>query len=82
MSKRAALRVDHLGDVPLDLPGVFLRIERRWWVDGTSCLHIAKWGVQPERGTAAPWWPPQYVQVPWEIGPELVRRLIVMGVAG
>lgn len=65
MSKRAAVRVDHLSDMPLDLPGVFLRFERRFWADGTSCLHIAKWGTRD--GKVSPWWPLQYVQVPWEL---------------
>lgn len=62
-----AVRVDHLADIPLDLPGAFLRLERRYWADGTSCLHIAKWGHQPETGRPAPWWPPQYTQVPWAL---------------
>lgn len=68
MSKRAAIRVEHLADLPLDIPGVFLRLERRYWADGSSCLHIAKWGVQPTTGRPAPWWTPQYIQLPWELG--------------
>ncbi len=81
MSKQAAVHVEHLGDVLLDRPGMFLRCERRHWSDGTSCLHIAKWGTQPGTGRPAPWWPPQYVPVPWEMAPDLVRRLAEMGVA-
>ena len=50
MSKRKAVRIDHIADLPTDLEGVFLRIERRWWADGSSCLHICKWGTQPETG--------------------------------
>lgn len=67
MSKRKAIRVEHLGDVPLDLPGACLRIERRHWPDGSSCLHIAKWSRQPQTGRLAPWHPPQYLQLPWEL---------------
>ncbi|MFO7172579.1 MAG: hypothetical protein DIU70_006390 [Bacillota bacterium] len=66
MSRRAAVRIDHLADLPADLPGVWWRVERRWWADGSSCLHIAKWALQPSTGRPAPWWPPQYVQVPWQ----------------
>jgi hypothetical protein len=73
--KRKAVRIDHLGDMPLDLPGVFLRVQRRHWDDGTSCLHIAKWGTQPETGRKAPWWPPQYTQVPWRLAGPLVETL-------
>jgi len=42
MSKRKAVKIDHLADLPTDLEGVFFRIEHRYWADGTSCLHIAK----------------------------------------
>lgn len=63
MSKSKAVRIDHLVDLPLDLPGAFLRLERHYWADGTSCLHIMKWGTQSTTGKVAPWWPPQYVQV-------------------
>lgn len=66
MSKRKAVKVDHICDLRLDRPDMFLRIERRYWADGTSCLHIAKWCKQPKRGAFAPWSPPQYTQVPWE----------------
>ena len=75
MTKQTAERVQHLTDVPLDLPGVFLRVERRWWADGSSCLHIAKWGVQPKTGRSAPWWPQQYTQVPWALGEPLLAAL-------
>ena len=67
MSKRAAVRIDHIGDYPLDLPGAFVRAERRYWADGTSCLHLAKWGYQQNRGCSSPWQPLQYLQVPWEL---------------
>lgn len=75
VSKRAAVRVHHLADVSLDRPGTFLRLERRWWPDGTSCLHLAKWAVQPGRSCAAPWWPLQYVQLPWDLVPALAAAL-------
>lgn len=65
--KEKAIKIDHIKDVPLDIPGAFLRFERRHWKDGTSCLHIMKWGTQPETGRQAPWWPLQYVQVPWDL---------------
>lgn len=71
MSKRKAVRVQHLCDIPLDLDGVWLRLERRWWPDGSSCLHIAKWGIQRETGRPTPWWPPQYTQVSWDVAQEL-----------
>ena len=67
MSKAAAVKVVHLRDIPLDRPGMFLRVERRYWADGTSCLHIAKWGLQPARQRPAPWKPLQYIQMPWEM---------------
>lgn len=70
-SKSKAVRVDHICDVPLDIPGAFLRFERRFWADGSSCLHIAKWCVQPNTGRTSPWWPPQYTQVPWEMAQEV-----------
>lgn len=76
MSRQAAVRVDHLCDLPLDRPGLFLRLERRHWPDGTSCLHIAKWGVQPETGRPAPWWPLQYVQIPWELAEQLGSAIV------
>lgn len=76
MSKPKAVQVDLLADLPLDIPGAFLRLERRYWPDGTSCLHIAKWGRQPETGRPAPWWPLQYVQVPWGLGAMLAKALI------
>lgn len=66
MAREKAVRVEHLVDVPTDKPGVFLRAERRFWSDGTSCLHIAKWGTQPS-GRKSPWIPLQYLQVPWEL---------------
>lgn len=75
MSKEKAVRVEFLADLPLDIPGVFLRLERRHWADGTSCLHIAKWGTQPETNRPAPWWPLQYVQMPWELGKKLATAL-------
>lgn len=71
MSRQAAVRLDHLCDRPLDRPGLFLRLERRWWADGTSCLHVAKWSRQPNTGNLAPWWPQQYLQVPWELAEQL-----------
>lgn len=76
MSKRAAVRVDHLGDVALDRPDLFLRLERRHWADGSSCLHVAKWSRQPNTGKLAPWWPPQYIQIPWELA-EMLGATIV-----
>ena len=76
MSKRAAVRVDHLGDLELDKPGLFLRLERRHWADGSSCLHVAKWGTQPGTGRPAPWWPPQYIQIPWKLA-EMLGATIV-----
>ncbi|MFZ5815331.1 MAG: hypothetical protein ACOY93_08500 [Bacillota bacterium] len=79
MSKSKAVKIDHLGDMPLDLPGAFLRFERRHWPDGTSCLHIAKWGTQPETGRPAPWWPPQYTQIPWEMAGSLVQTMVSLG---
>lgn len=65
--KEKATKVDLIKDIPLDIPGAFLRFERRHWKDGTSCLHVMKWGTQPETGRQAPWWPLQYIQVPWEL---------------
>lgn len=76
MSKGKAVRVDHLCDLPLDIPGAFLRIERRHWADGSSCLHIAKWGIQPTTGRPAPWWPQQYTQVPWELAERLGATIL------
>ena len=67
--------LEHLADIPLDIPGAFLRLERYWWRDGTSCLHIAKWCVQPETNRVAPWWPPQYTQIPWELAADLAQVL-------
>lgn len=75
MSKRKAVRVDHLADIPLDVPDMFLRLERRYWPDGTSCLHICKWSFQPKRQKLAPWWPLQYVQLPWWLVGRLVEVL-------
>lgn len=67
MSKSKAVKIVPLVDVPLDIPGAFIRMERRFWKDGTSCLHIMKWGIQPNTKVASPWWPLQYIQIPWEI---------------
>lgn len=75
LSKSKAVRVDPLGDTPLDIPGAFIRAERRHWADGTSCLHIAKWGIQPKTGRPAPWWPLQYIQIPWELAGTLTEVL-------
>ncbi|WP_374712263.1 hypothetical protein [Symbiobacterium terraclitae] len=80
MSKSKAVKVDHLSDMPLDLPGSFLRIERRHWPDGSSCLHIAKWSRQPNTGRPAPWMPQQYIQLPWEYA-EALGLTILDGVA-
>lgn len=72
MSKAAAVKVDHIADVPTDLPGVFLRVERRHWKDGSSCVHIAKWGTQ-KSGRKAPWIPLQYIQFLWH--PRIAQAL-------
>lgn len=77
VSKPKAIRVEHLADVPLDMPGMFIRCERRHWDDGTSCLHAAKWATQPNRGHPAPWMPQQYIQIPWPQAPEFVRTLLL-----
>lgn len=74
MSRTSAVRVEHIADAPLDR-GLFLRVERRHWADGTSCLHITKWGKQPNTGRLAPYKPFQYVQIPWEIR-ETVRDVL------
>jgi len=42
MSKVKAVRVDHLGDMPLDIPDTFLRVEPRQCLDGTSYLYVAE----------------------------------------
>jgi hypothetical protein len=47
--------------------GYWLVCERRFWDDGSSCLHVAKWGTQPGTGRPAPFYPPQYLQLPWSV---------------
>lgn len=76
MSKAKAVKIDHLADIRLDIPGAYLRIERRWWENGTSCLHVAKWGIQPRNGKPAPWYPQQYTQVPWELAETLGTAIL------
>lgn len=74
MSKAAAVRTDHLADIPLDRDGMFLRAERRHWADGTSCLHVAKWGTKD--GVSRPWYPQQYMQVPWDLVGSVLSTLV------
>ncbi len=76
MSKRAAVKIEHIVDLPLDKPGFFLRLERRYWQDGSSCLHIAKW-ARNGAGKATMYYPLQYVQVPWEMSGELGRQIAI-----
>lgn len=76
MTRRRAIKVDRLADIPSDLPGKFWRAERRYWADGTSCLHIAAWGTQPQTGKPAPWWPLQYTQVPWVLSESFLEQLL------
>lgn len=79
MSKRAATRIEHLIDIALDA-GYFLRLDRRYWADGSSCLHIAKWGTQPNTGRDAPYKPLQYVQIRWEIAERVIRQMVASGI--
>jgi hypothetical protein len=73
--KEKAVKTELIADCPTGKPNCFLRIERRHWADGTSCLHIAKYGYV--NGKLRAWWPPQYVQVDWEL-----NRLLGSLVAG
>lgn len=75
-ARAKAVKVEHLADIRADLPGVFHRVERRWWPDGSSCLHIAKWGPRPGDGRVVPWWPPQYSQLPWEQVPVFMTEVL------
>jgi hypothetical protein len=76
MSRAKAIKIERLGDYPLDKPGMFLRAERRHWPDGTSCLHIAKWGTPSTQARPMPWWPPQYTQILWPLAPGFLRELL------
>ena len=66
--KEKAKQIDHIVDCPTGKPGVILRIERRHWEDGTSCLHIAKYATrQGKRGPYLSFYrPAQYIQIDWE----------------
>ena len=71
--KEKAVKTEFIADCPTGKPGCFLRIERRYWEDGTSCLHVAKYGYV--KGKLRAWWPPQYMQIDWEKREHLVSLL-------
>jgi len=77
MSGRKARHIEHLGDYCLDLPGAFLRVERRFWPDDTSCLSIMKYGQRKSDGVITAWFQPQYTQVPWDLAEPF--RLSLLG---
>jgi hypothetical protein len=74
-ARAKAVRVDPLGIIPLDLPGVQLVVERRHWPEGGSCLNAQKWGTLPKRGTYCPWMG-HMLQLPWALAEPVLEQLL------
>lgn len=73
--KKRWLKRELLRRIELDKPGYSLKVFRITWLDGSQCIQIMKYAIQPVRGTDAPYSPPQYVQVPVPIWEQVVEAV-------
>lgn len=78
MSQQKAIHIATLHDFPLDVPDCWLRVERRFWENGTSCLHVYKRGRRKSDGIITGWSQPQYTQLPWECAGAFHERLAAL----
>lgn len=74
MAKRWLSR-ELLKRIELDKPGYSLRVHKITWLDGSQCIQIMKYAVQPATGKDVPYFPQQYVQVPVPIWEQVVEAV-------
>ena len=44
---------------------ITVKVIRRFWDDGSSCLQLTKY-IELEDGSKRAYYPPQYLQIPWD----------------
>jgi hypothetical protein len=80
-ARRQAAKIEELGWIDGDIPGTRWKVERRYWKDGTSCLHVIMWGWRKRRPADTKlmfttWFPLKMLQLPWELAGGFLLELV------
>ncbi len=65
-----------LARIPLDVPGWSVQVHRITWPDGSECVQVMKYGIQPMTGRDAPYKPMQYVQISTGIAEGVLKQVL------